>query len=241
VTPVVYLHPIGLDRQIWRGVAPDEALTLDLPGHGDTSVTGEVTMAGLVEWVLGQVGEPATYVGLSLGGMVALQLAVRAPQAVRSIVVACSTAASDPEVQLGRARDTRARGMQAMMDTTLERWFTADALAAGDHPGVAYARRRLLADDPEIVAAYWTAMASHDVSDQLSSIRVPATIVAGRSDRASSQEGLRSIAEAIPGARFAAVEGPHMLPLEQPELFASLVAAHRADLDRGQASGREAA
>jgi 3-oxoadipate enol-lactonase len=241
VAPVVYLHPIALDREIWTGVAPEDAILLELPGHGQTPPAPEITMAGLVDWVVAQVGEPATYVGLSLGGMVALQLAVRAPEAVESIVVACSTPASDPETQLGRARDTRAHGMQGMMDTTLERWFTPEALAAGDHPGVAYASRRLLADDPEIVAQYWTAMAAHNVRDALGSIPVPATIVAAISDRASSLEGLQATAEAIPGARFVSVEGPHMLPLERPEVFAEIVAEHLSGLPGRAAAGRAGA
>jgi 3-oxoadipate enol-lactonase len=233
VTPLVFLHPIGLDREIWRDVAPEAAVTLELPGFGETPAADDLTMATLSDWVLAEVGEPATYVGLSLGGMVALQLAVRAPEAVRSIVVACSNAGGNPDVQLGRARDTLARGLEGMMEMTLDRWFSEAALAADAHPGVAYARRRLLADDPEVVAAYWTAMAGHDVRDQLPAIAVPASIIAGTGDKASSEDGLRTIAETIPGGRFTAIDGPHMLPLEQPARFAALVAEHCAWVDGG--------
>jgi 3-oxoadipate enol-lactonase len=225
---ILFLHPIGLDQHVWSDVLVPGAIALDFPGHG-AAAAGAVSMSGLADHVLGHITGPATLVGLSLGGMVALQVAMRAPDAVASIVVACSNSATDPRVMRERAAMTRDRGMKGVLGATLERWFTPQALSVSGHPGVEYATRRLLEDDPEVVTQYWEAMAEHDVTAQLGSIRIPATFIAGATDRASSPEVLEGMANAVPGAALRVVDGPHMLPLERPREFSAVLAEH---LDR---------
>jgi 3-oxoadipate enol-lactonase len=226
---ILFLHPIGLDRRVWSDVLVPGAIALDFPGHGTTEAVDPVSMAGLADWVLGHISRPATLVGLSLGGMVAQQVAVREPDAVASLVVACSNSASNPRVMHERAAMTRENGMAGVLDTTLDRWFTPEALSAAGHPGVEYARRRLLQDDPEMVAQYWEAMAGHDVAARLGSVKVPATFVAGAVDKASSLEVLEGMAKAVPGAELKVVDGPHMLTLERPREFSEVLREH---LDR---------
>lgn len=228
---IVFLHPIGLDRHVWSEVLPPGAIALDFPGHGESGAdgVGPVSMTGLADYVLSHLSGPATLVGLSLGGMVAQQIAVREPDAVTSLVVACSTSASDPRVMLDRAAMTRREGMAGSLRITLDRWFTPQALAAPGHPGLEYARRRLLADDPEIVARYWEAMAEHDVRDQLASVTVPTTFIAGATDPSSPVGVLEGMARAVPGAVLRVVDGPHMLTLERPREFSAVLGEH---LDR---------
>jgi pimeloyl-ACP methyl ester carboxylesterase len=223
---ILFLHPIGLDRHVWSDVLVPGSTALDFPGHGMTRATGPVSMAGLADWVLGHISRPATLVGMSLGGMVAQQVAVRAPDAVASLVIACSSAASNPRMMRERAAMTRGNGMAGILETTLDRWFTPQARSTPGHPGVEYARQRLLADDPEIVAQYWEAMAGHDVTAQLSSVNVPVTFIAGAVDKASSLEVLQAMAEAVPGAELQVVDGPHILTLERPREFSAVFARH---------------
>jgi pimeloyl-ACP methyl ester carboxylesterase len=223
---VVFLHPIGLDRRIWADIHVPGATALDLPGHGDTPAADQVSLDRLVDYVLAQLTGPATLVGLSLGGMVAQQVALREPSAVASLVVACSTSASNPEVMFERSAATRQGGMAGVLDTTLDRWFTPEALATPGHPGVEYARRRLLDDDPEVVAQYWEAMSKHDVRERLPSLKVPATFIAGAEDRASSLAVLEGMARAVPDAVLRVLDGPHMLPLEQPREFTEALSEH---------------
>jgi 3-oxoadipate enol-lactonase len=223
---ILFLHPIGLDRYVWSDVLVPGSTALDFPGHGMTQAIGPVSMAGLADWVLGHISRPATLVGMSLGGMVAQQVALRAPDAVASLVIACSNAASNPRMMRERAAMTRRNGMAGTLETTLDRWFTPEARSAPGHPGVEYARQRLLEDDPEVVAQYWEAMAGHDVAAQLSSVKVPTTFVAGAVDKASSLEVLQAMAEAVPGAELKVVDGPHMLTLERPREFAAVLARH---------------
>jgi 3-oxoadipate enol-lactonase len=223
---VLFLHPVGLDRTIWAEVRSHDERALDFPGHGTEPPAESVSMAGLADHVLAQIEEPVTLVGLSLGGAVALQVAVRAPEKVASLVVACSTAVARPAVMAERAAAIRAGGMAGVLDSTLERWFTAEALATPGHAGVEYARARLLADDAETIAAYWAAMAEHDVASALQDIAMPTTIIAGARDAAGGPDAMRPLAEAVPGAAFEVIDGPHMLPLEAPGAFRAAVDRH---------------
>jgi pimeloyl-ACP methyl ester carboxylesterase len=108
----------------------------------------------------------------------------------------------------------------------MERWFTPAALARASDPAVEYARQRLLADDPNVFAAYWRAMSSHDVEAQLKDIRMPVTVIAGSLDAAAPVTALQAIADRIPGSRFEIIPGPHMLQLEEPTRFRSAVRDH---------------
>lgn len=232
-TPLVFLHPIGLDHRVWHDVAPPGGVCLDFPGFGSAPATASVSLAALVDYVVGQVPAPATFVGLSLGGMVAQQIAVRRPDAVTSLVVVCSRPSASPESLRERARLTRSRGMAGTLASTLERWFSPGALASPGHAGVAYARQRWLADDPEVVARYWEAMGGHDVRQALGRATVPITYIAGTLDRANSPGTLSRAAAAAADGAVEVIEGPHMLPLEQPKAVRAALDRHLSRLEEG--------
>jgi 3-oxoadipate enol-lactonase len=227
--PTVFLHPIGLDARMWDDIAKPGDIGLNFPGFGDTRLAGPPTFPGLADFVADQLTEPADLVGVSLGSMVAQHTALLRPEQVRSIVVACGGMVTSPETSMQRARDSRALGMAGMLDSTMERWFTPEALADAGHPGVGYARRRLLSDDAEVFADYWQAMAEHDLRDRIAQITVPTTVVAARDDRSVPVDAMRAIADAVYGATFEVIDGPHIVPLENREGFLALLGRH---LDR---------
>ncbi|MCW2720195.1 alpha/beta fold hydrolase [Pseudonocardia sp.] len=228
----LYLHAVALDGRLWAGVARAGALTPDLPGHGSAPpLDGPVTMATLTAHVAGLLDGPADVVGISLGSMLAQQLAVHRPELVRSLVLASGGMATDPAVSRQRAENTRRVGMTGTLDATLDRWFTPAALADPDHPGVGYARPRLLADDPEVVAAYWDAMAGHDLREHLGGIRVPTTCIGATGDASVPVAAMRALAERVPGARMREIAGPHIVVLENGPAFAAEVERHLAWVD----------
>jgi pimeloyl-ACP methyl ester carboxylesterase len=233
---VVYLHAIGLDGRVWSDVARPGSRTPDLPGFGGTPrLTGGVTMTALVDHLAGLLSGlpdgPADLVGLSLGSMLAQQTAVRRPELVRSLVLACGGSRTDPAVSRQRAADTRTSGMAGTLDSTLRRWFTASALAEPGHPGVGYARERLLTDDAGVVADYWTAMADHDLTDRIGALDVPVTCIGATGDASVSVAAMRAVADAVPGARMVEVPGPHIVVLEEPDTFAAAVGDHLGWVD----------
>lgn len=225
---LVLLHPVGLDGRCWQFMDLPDPVAVDLPGHSDHPARGDTSLAAMADDVAARVAGPLDVVGLSMGGAVGQHLALRHPDRVRSLLVACTSAATNPAVMAERARAAREGGMATVTEPILARWFTPEAMAAPDHPGVSYARRRLLADSPDDFARGWEALGGHDVLTDLPTITCPTTVVAGTVDQSSSPDGLRLIAERIPHARLVTLRGPHMLQLEEPVAFSAVIREHLA-------------
>ena len=137
--PVVLSHALGLDLHMWDELAAQLAarqhpvLRYDHRGHGGSAVpAGPYTMDALVddaarllrEWGRG----PVVWVGLSLGGMVGQGLAVRHPELVKALVLANTTSKYPPAagaVFEQRIAAVRGGGMAAIVDSVLERYFSA--------------------------------------------------------------------------------------------------------------------
>jgi 3-oxoadipate enol-lactonase len=183
-------------------------------------------MAALASDVVSNVQGPLDVMGISLGGVVALQIAVRHPGRVRSLAVACSAAFALPGPAIARVEEAEDGGMEAVVPSTLERWFTPAALAEPGHPGVRYARERLLSDRVEDFAAAWRAMSTHDVSGHLGEIDVPLIAIAGGQDASVPVAILEDLAGAVPRGRLAVFRGPHMLQLEQPAALTATLLDH---------------
>jgi 3-oxoadipate enol-lactonase len=185
-------------------------------------------MAGLADEVVAEHPGRLHLVGVSMGGMVALNAALRHPDRVASVLVACTGASASPDVMEQRAVAAEAGGMVAVLDDTLSRWFTPQALAmAPAHPGVAYARELLLDLDPSAFAAGWRAIATHDTASRLGELRMPVTAVAGGLDRASPVTRSEEIARRAPRGRLVVVDdAPHMIQLERPAALGRVIADH---------------
>lgn len=242
---LVLLHAIALDagQWDWCGGLRERGLALTLPGHGDVALPAdrELSLAAVADWVCNRLverlragpGRPVHLVGLSMGGMVAQHLLVRHPELVASAVLVCTRPAADRKRMLERASETRDKGMEAQTVSTLERWFTSDALASPGHPGVEYARARLIMDDPGAVASYWTAMADHDLRAELAEVERPVTVVVGRHDVTSTLEAGAEFAGLFPVGRLDVRDGPHLLSLERPDETESAIFDHLAWIGRG--------
>jgi pimeloyl-ACP methyl ester carboxylesterase len=227
---LVLLAPIGLDAGSWQWTdLPGEGtITHEFPGFGSRPrAPSPPDIAALADEVAELYPGDLDVVGVSLGGMVGQHLAVRHPERVRSLVVACTGASADRDVMTGRAVAAESEGMAAVVPSTLERWFTREALALRpEHPGVDYARRTLLALDPGSFADGWRVIAGHDARDRLPEIRARVTCVAGSADAASPVERTKDVADRIPESRFVVLDGPHIVHLERPAEFSHVVREH---------------
>jgi 3-oxoadipate enol-lactonase len=242
--PVLLLHPLGVDRSFWDGVVPtlsgSEVLTYDFPGHGDTPAPeqpyGIAELAVQARQLLTDAGVgPVDVVGVSLGGLVALQLAADAPDLVRRLVVVDAVAVyPEPMQQMWRDRAGRApvEGMQPFVDPTLGLWFTADLLADGD-PRVDRARSTLLAADPRGYGHACQTLAEADVTGALDRIAAPTLLICGEDDAPP----FTAAATELPGGRVVwLTPARHAGVLEQPEQFRTalveFLAADRAEAPR---------
>jgi 3-oxoadipate enol-lactonase len=229
----MFLHPVGLDRDCirWLELPPMRAVTF--PGHGDRArARPGLTLADMADEIAGHHTGPLDVVGASLGGMVAMHLALNHPGLVRSLVLACTTPRGGNEVMSARAEETERLGSAGMLDGTLARWFTADYLAhSAGAPSLEYARDRLLAMRPGALADTWRAIGAHDVVDRLGEIQVPVTCLAGRVDRSTPLEVMRDLDAKLPNSRLVELDAPHMAFLENPMEFAATVRAHLSWLE----------
>lgn len=122
-----------------------------------------------------------------------------------------------------RGEAARRGGMEAVVDSTLTRWFTQGFMHSAL---VARCRQRLLADSVTGWAATWRAISELDTELRLKEIRVPTLVITGEVDVSAPVSRAQAMAALIPGAVLQVLAGaPHMAPLEQPALFNAAVLA----------------
>jgi 3-oxoadipate enol-lactonase len=210
-------------------------LRYDQRGHGRSPAPpGPYTIADLAGdalELLDRLGlERVSFCGVSLGGMTGMWLALNAPERLDRLALCCTSAYLPPrENWADRAATVRARGMEAVAEAALERWFTP-ALVERRPDAVERARRALLGVSAEGYAGCCEAIATHDLRAEVGSIRVPTLVLAAADDPATPPEHGRLIAEAVEGARLVVLErGRHLVAVEQPDEFARTVLAHLAE------------
>lgn len=237
---VVLVHGFTQTSASWRVVADDLArdhrvVAVDAPGHGGSVAWRTDLHAGAR--LLGARGQRATYVGYSMGGRLALRLALDRPDLVRGLVLLGATAGIDDDgdrADRRRADDALADRIEADgVDAFLDRWLaqplfeglvpTVDDLAArraNEPAGLASSLR--LAGTATMDPPWWP---------ELPGLRVPTLVVAGERDGKFTSLGRRLAAEIGGVARFEALPGcGHAAHLERPRAFAALVRTSVASL-----------
>jgi 3-oxoadipate enol-lactonase/4-carboxymuconolactone decarboxylase len=241
---VVFSSSLGTTHAMWDAQAAalkDEyrVLRYDHRGHSGSPVPpGPYTideLAGDVLDLLDRLGiERVTFVGLSIGGAVGMTLALRAPERIERLVLCCTSRQFGPaETWHERAATVRAEGVAAVAGAALERWLTPQAPAEMRER----LRAMLLSIPPEGYASCAEAIAGHDLRGKLGGIRMPVLSVAGEHDPAAPPDELRAIADEIPGARLAVIEGArHIAVVERADEFNRLL---RGFLSDGMRTRRE--
>jgi 2-succinyl-6-hydroxy-2,4-cyclohexadiene-1-carboxylate synthase len=230
---VVLLHGFGGTHRAWDGVvahlSPERyrPLGLDLPGHGEyADAERPITFAGCVEHVLARA--PARFVlcGYSLGGRVALHVALAAPTRVTRLVLVSTTAGiEDAAARAERSgADHRLADEleQVPFDDFIERWRT-QPLFAGDPPEVGrLAREDQRRNRPDALAAVLRGIGSGEMAplwERLGELTMSVTVLVGDRDAKFQTLG-RRMAELLPEGELAVVAGGHPLPLESPAAVA---------------------
>jgi len=235
--PVVLLNSLGADLSMWEEQVEllahgHRIVRCDLRGHGASPVPSgpylPEELAGDVIDLLDRLEiERATLVGVSLGGAMALSIAVDRPQRVERLAVCFSAAQfGPPQSWRERAAKVRADGIDAISDAVLERWFTESF--AESRPQVLARMRAMLESTPAAgYAACCDALALLDLRDSLAAVTAPTLVMSGAEDPATPPVYGRRIAAAVAGAAFAELPGAaHLGNVETPDLFNALLLAH---------------
>lgn len=233
--PVLVLsHSLGCDHEMWAPQMPDllqnfQVLRYDTRGHGASGVPpGDYSLEQLGREVLGLADslkiEKFALCGLSMGGAAGQWIALHAPQRLTSLVLAnTSPRFGTPELWETRRSAVREGGMQAIVDATMQRFFSAEMLAQGD-PYAQSTRVVFLGTDPAGYVGCCAALRDVEHSALLGKIRVP-TLVIG-SDRDPSTpwaEHGAILAREIPGAKVVVLPSAHLSNLGRPRSFTTAV------------------
>ncbi len=240
---ILLIHAVGYDLTYWDKQI--EALcdsynvvAFDLPGHGRSPGAPEdwtfpkavATVSQLIEDI---GGRPIHLIGISFGGMIAQATALARPELIRSLTL-IGTAPTFPDsaraAMKTRAEQTRTGGMQAVLQSSLERWFTGETRAR--RPDIVdRVSKTMLANDPAVHASIWEMISKFDVHDRLSEIRCPTLILVGEHDPSTPPSVASALAAKIPGSKLvvlpnashiATVEVPVAVNIEIKQLLAAV-------------------
>jgi 3-oxoadipate enol-lactonase / 4-carboxymuconolactone decarboxylase len=239
---LVLLPSLGTTTALWDGVVAElrrtapalRVLRADLPGHGASPAAESFTIGDLAEATLrlvDEVGGGRFHVaGVSLGGTIALELAVRAPSRVASLAMLCSGARiGDGDGWTTRAGQVRASGTASLVVGSAGRWFAPGFLETDATRAGARALEQLLDIDDRSYAACCEALAAFDRTASVADLATPTLVVSGAHDPVTTSEQLSILADALPNGRFAEIaDASHLAVLERPAEAAELIVGHVA-------------
>lgn len=222
--PLVLLPALGCDERLWAPVVDRLADLVDcqvVRGTGDS-------VAAAAADVLERAPAVFHLAGISLGGYVALDVALRAGGRVRSLALLNTSAVAAPRDRAQASLDAVAGIDAGHFDAVVDRM--SGAVAAG-RPAVAALAATMARDlGPEVVREQQVAVAHrHDRRGELASLAMPTLVLVGEVDAIAAPELGIAMVQEIPGARVRTLaDVGHLSTLEAPDLVAALLREHLA-------------
>lgn len=241
--PLVLIMGIGYDATLWALHQIPElskeyrVIVFDNRDSGRSSqATNSYAISDMADDVAGLLDglqiERAHVLGISMGGMIALEFALRHPDRLDKLILTGTGAATsrsmfDPISVWSFVKQNDTEGMTFASQQFL--WlFSTDFLR--NHQAVEQTMAVLASNPNPVSAEAYARQASayvlHDAIDRIGDIQASTLVIAGERDRLTPPWIGRELADAIPGAKIHVVEGPgssHVLPLERPEDFNRIV------------------
>jgi len=229
--PVVFIHGLGSSARDWEYQVPFFApryrvVVFDVRGHGRSDKpTGPYSVPLFAQDAAALIraleAAPAHVVGISMGGMIALQLAVDEPALVRSLVVVNS----GPELVVRTFRErlmilqrfliVRLLGMRKMGEVLSQRLFPRPDQAPLRQMFV----ERWAENDPRAYREAMRALVGWSVADRLGDIRCPTLVIASDQDYTPVSAKEAYVAR-MPNARLVVIpDAHHAVTVERPEEF----------------------
>jgi 3-oxoadipate enol-lactonase len=234
--PLLLLNSLGCTLSMWDAqvrilATRFRVIRFDARGHGCSDAPrGDYTLARLGRDALAVLDAAdaarAHICGISLGGITAQWLAIHAPDRVRKLVLANTSA------RLGSAEAWQARldtvlghGMDAIVDAVLGRFFSEPFRVASPLT-VGLFRQTLLRTSPQGYAGCCAALREADLRAHLRVIDAPTLVIGGAWDASTPLAEAETLARDIKGASLAIFDAAHLSNVEQPVAFADAVRNH---------------
>lgn len=255
--PVVFIQGVGVNGSGWTPQVEElrsefRCLAFDNRGIGASQPLGTaITVEQMARDTLGLMShlgwESAHLVGHSLGGPVALEVALTAPRRVRSLCLLCTLARGRNATRLtwrmlrlglgsriGTRRSRRRAFLKIVMPEDALRGIDQDALAAQLAPLFGHD----IADQPPVAMKQLSALSAYDATDRVYGIvGIPTLVMSAAHDPIAPPVNGRALAAAIPGARYVEFEdASHGLPIQHAARVNQLLRQH---LDSAESHRRE--
>jgi pimeloyl-ACP methyl ester carboxylesterase len=231
--PLLLIMGLAADSRMWLMQSPVFAqhyrvITFDNRGVGASSAPpGPYTteqMASDALAVLDAAGVESCHIaGISMGGAIAQHVALKAPERVRSLVLAATwcgrNAYTERMTELGRLLNEHV-GQHAVVKASMMWLFTPHfIIERPDFVGLIESMAEQFAPPIEAFEAQVQGCVTHDVCDQLRSLKIPTLVMVGRRDIMVPPELSERIAQAIPGAELRVLETAHAFNVEEADAF----------------------
>lgn len=236
-------HSLGTGTLLWEGVVPAlsaeyRVSLLTLPGHEEAPVPTEpFTLPELAEVVAEAAAELGggsfLYAGVSIGGALALELALRHADRVRAVAsIAAAAELGSAEHWRARAQLVREQSPAILIAPSSKNWFAPDSIA--NSPVITGRILKTLQNTPaEGYARCAEALAEYDLRSRLSEISVPVLAAWGEFDTIAPEERQDEIVAGVQNGRKVRIDGAaHQPPAEQPSATAQTLLEFFASVAR---------
>ncbi len=219
--PLVLIHGWAMHAGIWKGWLPELAACdlwlVDLPGHGHShALPLPATPARVAEALLQQLPEKARWLGWSMGGLVALEAALQAPERVEQLVMLAATPCfvQRKDWPLGKQPalfQQFAHQLRQDRERLLQQFLLLEVQGCPQARSLARQMQQWLASAPAAsmqgLATGLQWLEATDLRPQLAQLRVPSLWLGGTRDRLVHPQALTAAAALCPGGRVMLCEG----------------------------------
>jgi pimeloyl-ACP methyl ester carboxylesterase len=234
--PVILIHGAGGNHLYWpaeiRRLAGYQVIALDLPGHGKSGGRGQQSIRAyaeqIMQWAQAIHLPRAVVVGHSMGGAIALELALKYPEQVLGLCLVGTSARLRVSTQIFE-ESAHPTTYQRAIDTIIEWSFSPSSPQRLKE----LAAQRMVETRQTVLYGDFLACQGFDVSEQLAEIQLPALVICGEQDRMTPVRHVQFLADHLPQGRLEIVpDAGHMVMLEQPLLVAALLREFLSHLSR---------
>ena len=215
--PLVLVHGAGENHLAWpaalRRMTGIAVYAIDLPGHGQSGGDGRSSVAEyaafVAQWLDALQIERGVIAGHSMGGAIAQQFGLAYPDRSAALILIATGARLRVAPQI---LDLAQTDLSAAADLITEYEWGPDT----PEPMKRLGKQQLLAHRADVIYGDYVACNAFDVIERLGDIRAPTLVIGGTADRMTPPKYASFLAERIPHARLALIEGAgHMVMLER--------------------------
>ena len=222
-TPLVFIHGVGLDHQMWKpqtnSLNEYSTITYDLLGHGKTPFNKEeITLDDFSKQLLSVLDflkvDKCNLVGFSLGSLIALDFASKFQSRLKSLTVIGTTyKRTDNERALVVDRFNQAKLNKPISKQALKRWFSDEYLKT--HPEVYNQFMKILNKEPKehsnFLKAYKLFAYHYDNLEMIKRISTKTLIMTGADDSGSTVAMSKSLSSDLINSSFIVINNGKLL------------------------------